>query len=157
MSAIPKWIPLAFLTISFLGFIDATYLTISHYAHVALPCTITFGCEVVTTSPYSVVFGVPVALTGALYYLAIFFGAATYRETKNALLLRGISLFTIAGLGASAWFVFAQLVLIKAICQYCMVSALTSTALFILGMYTLRVLKTSGSVPSPHEAPSEQL
>lgn len=154
--AVPKWIPWAFLIVSFLGFLDASYLTMNHYAHVALPCTITNGCETVTKSQYSLAFGVPVALLGALYYLAIFFGAVTYRETKNAKLLRGMAYFTIAGLGASAWFVFAQLVLIKAICQYCMLSAITSTTLFAIGMTTLKALKTSDSSRSQPEAPSEQ-
>ncbi len=153
---VPSWITWAFLVVSFLGFVDAAYLTINHYTDIVLPCTIISGCESVTSSSYAVAFGVPVALWGAVYYLAIFFGAVTYRETQNARLLKGMALMTTLGLLASAWFIFVQVAILKAICQYCMLSAATSTTLFIVGMLTLRTLKTSGLSPLPREAPSAQ-
>ncbi|MCR4312410.1 MAG: vitamin K epoxide reductase family protein [Candidatus Uhrbacteria bacterium] len=143
------------LVVSFLGFIDAAYLSASHFTHVSLPCTITHGCEIVTSSTYAVTFGIPVALFGAAYYLSVFFGIVTYKETKNPALLRGISLLTVSGLAASAWFLYVQAFLLRAFCQYCLLSAITSTVLFALGMYTLHFLKTSSSGPSPHAVPSE--
>lgn len=142
------------LALSFLGFIDAAYLTANHYLHVSLPCTIVHGCEIVTTSDYSTAFGIPVALLGAAYYLSVFFGIVTFKETKNTTLLRGISWFTVFGLVASAWFLYVQAFILEAYCQYCLLSAITSTTLFLLGMFTLRTLKTSSSDPLPHVTPS---
>ncbi|KKW30889.1 MAG: hypothetical protein UY72_C0001G0001 [Candidatus Uhrbacteria bacterium GW2011_GWD2_52_7] len=155
MHALSPKLLLAWLGLSFLGFMDAAYLTASHYTHITLPCTIVHGCEIVTTSPYSVAFGIPVALFGAVYYLSVFFGIVTYKETKNAMLLRGISWFTTFGLAASAWFLYVQAVILEAYCQYCLLSAITSTALFLLGVVTLRSLKTSSSSRLPDEVPSE--
>ena len=134
---------------------DAAYLTASHYTHVSLPCTITQGCEIVTTSSYSTAFGIPVALFGAAYYLSVFFGIATYKETKKSALLRGISWFTLLGLGASAWFVYVQAVILGAFCQYCLISAITSSLLFVLGLITLYHIKTSSSSRLLNEEPSE--
>lgn len=155
MHAVSPKLLFAWLGVSFLGFVDASYLTASHYFHVALPCTVTRGCEIVTTSSYAEVVGVPVALLGAAFYLAVFFGIVTYRETKNPALLRGVSMFTVFGLVASGWFLYVQAFVLHAFCQYCLLSAVTSTTLFALGMFTLSRIKTSSSAPSPREALSE--
>ena len=62
----------AFLFVSFFGFLDATYLTINHYQGKIPPCSIVVGCEIVTTSRYSLFLNIPVALIGAIYYLTVF-------------------------------------------------------------------------------------
>jgi uncharacterized membrane protein len=85
-----------------------------------------------------------VALLGVLYYLTVFFLAIAYLDKKHKKILSLLSLFTIVGLMASAWFVYAQLVLLDAICLYCMGSAVTSTTLFGFGMWTFFVLRERG-------------
>ncbi len=141
---ISRWILGLFLAISLVGFTDATYLTIKHYQGAALECSIFEGCEKVTTSRYATVAGVPIALAGALYYLAIFLALIAYIDLKKEKILIYASRMTILGFLASVWFVYVQLFVIRAICPWCMVSAAASTALFILGVIVLR----SGSVPS---------
>ncbi len=136
-----KWLPILFIALSFLGFSDATYLTAKHYLGSPVTCIIFEGCEKVTTSPYSIVFGVPVALLGALYYAAILILAVAYWDSKRIGILKLLAVITPAGFLASLWFVYLQLFVIKAICFYCIVSAATSTALFGLGIYALRVMK----------------
>src|SRR3990167_8415706 len=59
------------LLLSFLGFWDATYLTILHYKNAFPPCTITSGCETVLTSKYATILGIPIALIGSLFYLLL--------------------------------------------------------------------------------------
>ncbi len=125
------------LGVALLGFADATYLTVAHYTDARLPCTITHGCQVVTTSSYSEIFGIPVALLGALYYLTMFGMLFIAVDKKNERLLRLAGKFTLAGFLFSLWFVFAQIFLIHAICQWCMGSAITSTVLFVLGWFVL--------------------
>ena len=78
----------ALLGVAPLGFADAVYLTVEHYANRVPPCTILHGCEQVTTSAYSFFYGIPVALLGALYYLAIIVGVALYLDTKRELILK---------------------------------------------------------------------
>jgi len=128
---VSRWYPFTILGVSALGFLDATYLTIQHYTQFTLPCTITQGCDLVTKSEYSFIMGIPVALLGALYYLAIFLGVYTILETKKYDYLRFVAIATTAGFFFSAWFVYLQFFVIKAICQYCMLSAITSTTMFV--------------------------
>lgn len=131
---LPKWLIWSLIIISFIGFLDASYLTIAHYTGLALRCTVFNGCEAVTTSPYSLIFGVPVALLGVFYYLSVLLLTLFYFDSKKSCLPRYIAWLTCVGMTASIWFVFLQLFVLHAICQYCMISATTSTLLFIFGI-----------------------
>jgi uncharacterized membrane protein len=73
LAIIPKWIIFGLIVVSFLGFLDATYLAAKHYLGAPIACSIFEGCEKVTTSQYAAVFNIPVALLGALYYLLFLF------------------------------------------------------------------------------------
>ena len=155
-----RWYPFTILGVSILGFIDATYLTIQHYTQFTLPCTITQGCDLVTKSEYSFIAGVPVALLGALYYLAIFLGVYIILETKKYGYLRFVAIATTFGFLFSAWFVYLQFFVIHAICQYCMLSAITSTTMFIASIVYfskehLRSSKISLTSQSPISEPLE--
>ncbi len=134
MHQVPKEIAIAFLVVSFLGFLDAAYLTIEHYRGAIPPCTFLQGCEKVTTSEYSVVFGVPVALGGSLFYFAVFVLSILFLQTKRENFLIWAAKITIFGLLASFWFLYLQFFVIGAICIYCMFSVVTSTTLFVLGV-----------------------
>lgn len=150
-SPLPRapWLPIAMLVVSLLGFADASWLSVKHYTNGVIPCSMTQGCETVTNSVYSTIAGIPVALLGSIYYAVVFLLVFASMETGSRTLLRYAGLLTIAGLLASAWFVFAQIVLIKAICQWCMASALTSTMLFVLGFAVLPRYLKKESLPEP--------
>ena len=117
--------------VALLGFIDATYLSIEHYRGVIPPCTIVSGCETVLTGPYSAIFGIPVALLGAIFYLVILVGAFSFLESKKTTLFKWSLLFTLFGFIFSLWFTYAQAFVIGSWCLYCLGSALTSTILFV--------------------------
>ena len=137
---VSKTIAIAFLIIAAIGFFDASYLTFQHFFSGPLPC-LTGGCEIVTTSEYSTIIGIPVALLGALYYFSQLILLIAYFESKSLVPLKLAAQISIAGLLASLYFVSLQLFIIKAICQYCMLSAITSTLLFFLGLRIQRLLK----------------
>jgi len=127
-----------FLVIGFIGFVDAVYLTTNHFLGIELNCGILKGCEQVTTSVYASVWGIPVALLGLIYYLFIILSSILYLDIKKELVLRFISRVTILGLIASLWFLFAQIFLIHALCTYCLISLITSSILFIIGVLFLK-------------------
>ena len=143
LNPVPKWVLVAFLVVSFLGFLDATYLTIEHFKGVIPPCTFLAGCELVTTSSYSVVFGVPVALGGSLYYLTVFVLSVLSWQFRKEKLLRIAFALTIFGVLASLWFLYLQIFVIKAICIYCVFSVITSTTLFVVAIFGRRKLQES--------------
>jgi len=93
----------------------AAYLTYTRYTGEPIACT-SGGCETVQRSRYASVAGVPVAVLGLAAYLALL-AAAVARGTLAAALGAGIAL---AALAFSAWLLYAQLVLIGAVCQWCL-------------------------------------
>lgn len=136
----PKWAPVLPL-LAFLGLADALYLTAHHYLGFPLACGPLSGCGTVTSSVYSVIFGIPVALPGALYYLAMFFGFLFALEYRSLSYFRLVCKLSLCGLVASAWFLFVMAFLLHAWCTYCLVSAATSTLLFagsMLALWTTR-------------------
>ncbi|OGF49097.1 hypothetical protein A3I36_04610 [Candidatus Giovannonibacteria bacterium RIFCSPLOWO2_02_FULL_45_28] len=128
---------LSFLTLSLIGFLDASYLAVKHYLGEPVVCSLLEGCEEVLTSKYAIVAGVPVALFGVFYYLAVFILIILYWDTGKTQFLRFAAYLTILGFAASLWFVYLQLFVIGAICLYCMASAITSTILFMLGLFII--------------------
>ena len=122
------------LALAFLGFLDAAYLTIEHFLGAVPPCSVLKGCEVVTTSGYAMILGVPVALLGAIYYLVALCVLVRHRQTQNQKAIEFLKWLMALGLLASLYFVFIQLFVLHAICLYCLGSAFTSTLLCILIM-----------------------
>lgn len=135
------WIPALLTVLSFLGLLDASYLTIKHYAGTPLRCGILEGCEQVATSPYATVFTVPVALFGALFYLAIFALSILYLDRRDPAIFSIVMPVTFLGFLVSLYLVYLQLFVIQAVCFYCLISAATATALFALGFSGFRHLR----------------
>jgi len=133
----PIWLPISFLCVAILGFSDASYLTITHIQDITLPCYITEGCDTVTKSMYSEIFGIPVSLFGALYYLSTIILMVLFLDKKYIGAIYLASLLSILGLLASMYFMFIMFFVLEALCIYCVGSAVTSTILFIFGMLYL--------------------
>lgn len=124
-----------FFLLGVAGFLDASYLTLEHYRGVIPVCNIISGCGQVLFSKYSKIGPVPLALFGVAYYSVIIFGALLFLDLKITKILRLLSVYTLVGILASAYFVYLQAFVIKAFCQYCLISALISALLFINGIF----------------------
>jgi uncharacterized membrane protein len=85
----------------------------------------------VAQSPYSHLFGVPLALYGVFFYGLLFVLAALALWVSRPLIARGLTALGVVGLLASIAFLGIQLFLIKAVCLYCLASAVISFLLFI--------------------------
>ncbi|MDO8435465.1 MAG: vitamin K epoxide reductase family protein [bacterium] len=129
-----RWFPVTLLLVSLVGFLDAAYLAAKHFLGLPVVCTFLGGCGTVTTSRFSVIAGIPVALLGACYYLVVFLLVVAYFDTKRNSLMVMAARLTPVGFLASLWFVFVQAFLLKAWCLYCLVSAVTSTILFVVAL-----------------------
>ncbi|MBI4771052.1 MAG: vitamin K epoxide reductase family protein [Chloroflexi bacterium] len=117
------------------GALDALYLTYVKVSHSrAAFCTTGGGCDVVNNSPYSQIFGVPVALLGFGVYalmlaLLLLEDRAELLTEYGPLALFGLSL---TGVLYSGWLTYVELQIIHAICPYCVVSALLLAGLLCL-------------------------
>lgn len=131
---IVTWFPVTLLILATLGLGDAAFLSLEHWRGIPPPCGGSSQCEVVTTSEYSKIMGVPVAYLGSLYYASLIFLVVLYFDKKNPQWLRLASLFTPIGLIMSLWFVGVQAFILHAFCYYCLGSAASSTLLAIASM-----------------------
>ena len=136
---IPKWFLITGIILSFIGLINASYLTFDHFNYNSDSfCPIVVdgygSCHDVTNSEYAEVFGIPLALLGIFYY-AFVFGVLVYLTKKNSNFLFG-TLFasTLFGFLFSIILVYIQIGPLGAICPYCMLSALISLILFVLDL-----------------------
>jgi len=138
MKPISKYTISFFFIVAFVGFVDAAYLTLNHFVGIVPPCFITQGCDVVTTSVYSKILGIPVSLLGSLYYLFMLVLMLYYIDKEDARAFKVMALMSVIGFLFSLWFVYVQVFIINSLCSYCLVSAFTSTLLLICGIHFWR-------------------
>jgi len=126
----------AAVVVAIIGLIDAIYLTIHYYTAEPVPCPITGGCEMVLTSPYAEVAGIPLAAFGAAAYFVAFALAllTVYGNPMTWKLFGALSLLMAA---FSGYLIYVQAEYIHAFCQFCLLSAGTSFTLFILFLISI--------------------
>jgi uncharacterized membrane protein len=129
----PRALRITLLVLTVLGVVLASYLTYIHYAGIKPLCGRNGGgCEIVQTSEYSKLVGVPVALIGLLGYIAIL-GSLLVPESETSRL--ATVAFTVVGFGFSAYLTYRELFSIHHICEYCVSSAVIVTILMCLSVW----------------------
>lgn len=123
------------------GLFIAMYLTLYKVGIIgALACG-TGGCETVQLSRWSTFLGLPVAAWGAVYYALVFALALAGVQDRWAD-VRGLSvamlIVTTWGGLFSAWLTYLELFVIRAICRWCVVSAVLAVVLFVLAFLEWR-------------------
>jgi len=131
----PRWAPWLTLPLALSGLALSTYLTVVHYTEptaLACPATGTINCTKVTTSAQSSLLGVPVALAGALYFLAmvVLLLPVAWRSRSEAVKVLRLG-GAVAGIGMVLWLVYAEFVILHAICLWCTAVHLVTFALFV--------------------------
>ncbi|WP_445175248.1 vitamin K epoxide reductase family protein [Microcoleus sp.] len=130
--------------IASIGAAITAYLTVVKLSNGTAVCPIE-GCDIVLSSPYAYVFGLPLSLFGFLGYLSmIVFAVApllvnpTKQKSLRSKLESWTGLFLFAGSTAmtifSGYLMYVLAVDIKAACIYCIASALFATSLFVLAL-----------------------
>lgn len=110
------------LIFSFLGFLDAMYLTIIHYKHVIPPCSIARGCEAVLTSHYATFFGIPLAILGVAFYSSVIILTMIFLQRPGEKTFIPLIIAGKIGIIVSAILFYIQAVVLHAFCQYCLAS-----------------------------------
>lgn len=123
--------------VALLGLLDAIYLTIIKFSNNKALCLEGIGdCWSVNNSRYSEWNGIPISIFGILAYMIILL--ILFFENKNKLLQNygnilviGIS---ISGFLMSIYLTYLQFAVIKAVCPFCIFSAMTMTTVFLLSV-----------------------
>jgi uncharacterized membrane protein len=119
------------IVLSVIGLGLASYLTYVHYSGTQVICT-SDSCELVQTSVYSKLAGVPVALLGLIGYVFIFVSLVLPEREETRLATLGI---TAVGFGFSAYLTGRELFSLHQICEWCVSSACLMTILMLLSVY----------------------
>lgn len=119
----PRWLPPTSLGLAALGLADSAYLTFEHYSgSTTLACSDSgaVNCAKVTTSQWSTIAGIPVALLGLLFFvgMTVLCLPQIWRRTTPTLDSLRIAA---AGLGPLMVFylLWAEFLKIHAICLWC--------------------------------------
>lgn len=128
--------------LSALGVLISGYLTWVHYSGALALCTGSGGCEQVQASRYAVVADVPVAVLGLALYLTLL-GVSLWQARAGAAVQPAASLalfgLALAGTLFSAYLTYLELFVIRALCPWCVASALIITAILALAVANLAV------------------
>ena len=128
----------ASLILTSIGLLDTLYLTYQHFVNTIPPCHLSFlgDCGQVLQSVYATVYGVPIALLGAIHYSLLFLSLFVALYSGKILWKRIVFILTAIGFVTSLYLVSLQGFVLRAWCLYCLFSALTSFVLYFLVRYT---------------------
>jgi uncharacterized membrane protein len=119
----PRWAAPVSLLVCVLGIAVASYLTYAHYTDVRnLACSDKgkINCAKVTTSAQSHFLGMPVAVLGLAYFVAMAALCLPWAWRRPERIVRvGRLVAAAGGVAMVLWLVYAELFIIDAICVYC--------------------------------------
>lgn len=130
-AGVPVWAPAIAALVALIGMLDSIYLTVHHYTAEPVPCSLTNGCEMVLTSAYAEIAGIPIALFGAVAYF-VAFSLALLSAFGDSRMWKLFGLQSAVMAGFSAWLLYVQGALIGYFCQFCLLSAGSSITLFLI-------------------------
>ena len=130
----PLWACTSSLALSLAAVGISSYLTFTHYADpaaLACPDTGVVNCTLVTTSSWSVMLGVPVAVLGLVWALAMAALTTPWAWRAEPPWVAGTR-FVLAGAGAAmvVYLIYVELFRIGAVCLWCTAVHLTAIGLF---------------------------
>ncbi|MEA2272848.1 MAG: hypothetical protein QOI98_1556 [Solirubrobacteraceae bacterium] len=134
----------AIALLALIGLAVASYLTYVHYAGIKPLCLASGGCEQVQSSRYAKVGGVPVAVLGLVGYAGILASLWIRGELGRAM----TACLALVGFGFSAYLTYREVFTIKAICQWCVGSAVVMTALAVLAVARLLLAGPTQGAPA---------
>ncbi len=134
--------------LALVGVFVALYLTLYKFGIIGnLQCAVG-SCETVNTSRWATMLGLPVAAWGLGFYvatLAVALAGTTERWDGD----RNVSIILTAmsgwGVIYSGWLTYLELFVIDAICQWCVVSAIIVTIIFVVSVMDLREASAAGA------------
>jgi len=132
----PWWPWVVGTALSLIGLGIAGYLTYEHYTgSKSLSCPAGGGlinCLNVTTSVYSKIHGVPVAVLGLVFFAVMLALQSPPAWSSSSRVVRWTRVvWSLVGLGTAVWLVYAELVKIRNICLWCTSVHIMSLLIFI--------------------------
>jgi len=145
-SSRPRTSTLTIQVSAVIGLLDSIYLAYVKIAKTPIYCTPGLGdCDVVNASRWSILFGIPLGFYGVVGFGLIFI-LATFGLRQRAfhpyidLILFG---FSLAGFLFSLYLTSIEIFVLKTVCQWCLLSAMMMSVIFITTIIRLVVKSPS--------------
>lgn len=128
------------VVLAIVGTLVSIYMTIYKLTSNNAMCLGSGDCSTVNASPYSSVYGIPVAFVGVLGYVAILGllllkdHAGDFIRDNNTLAVFGL---TMTGFIFTLYLIYLEIFVIKALCPFCVASQVTMTILFTITIIRL--------------------
>lgn len=142
------------LLLAVVGLGLSAYTTVVHYvASVPLVCTTTgiVSCEQVLTSPQSMLFGVPLAVYGLIWFVVVIAISAARiwmpERAATSQFGRASLVWTLGGAAAVVYFVYLEFGVIGKICLWC-----TGVHIVTLLYFLIEIIMRQTPVVTPESA-----
>ena len=135
---VPRWAIITTFVLSLIGLGLSIFLTISHFDHAVIinSCSTgggTINCLAVTTSSQSYFLGIPVAILGlATYVVMTALNSPWGWRATNYWLHVARFVIVIVSMFFVFWLLYAELIIINHICEYCTGVHIVTFALLIV-------------------------
>ncbi len=138
---------LAIAFLSLAGIAVSAYLLTVHWGWWTAVCLGVGDCELVNTSRFSEMFGIPVALMGVgAYALLLILALGALWRIQPLWARRGILSVGALGVAFSLYLTYIELFVLREICPWCVLSAILVTLIAVLGAWELREAEITGAV-----------
>lgn len=119
------------------GLFASAYLLYTYVSGAPIVCGLVSGCEVVRASQWAWTYGIPRPLLGVIFYTGMFALLVIRASTDwRAIWLYRLTVLSAAvGFVESAWLVYVQKFILQAWCAWCLVSALSATAIAVAALF----------------------
>lgn len=127
------------LGLAALGALDSAYLTYVKFAGAQAACGGIGDCETVNNSAFSEIAGVPIAILGLAAYLAIIALFLIERSRPAYAEYVRLAAFGVTLIGTiySGWLTYVEVAVLRAICPFCVVSAIIISLLFLISVHRM--------------------
>lgn len=139
---------------SLVGIAASVESVIAHYnPNVSEFCSIndTFDCDVVNTSKWSTLFGIPVGVLGAVSYGFMFIATLMYMKTNDEFTLDAVMGVSLLGFLFSLYLTYIEAFVLKTWCLVCLTSQLSILIIMVSAIVLRTTRKPVPTFKSIHE------
>ncbi|MEW5974345.1 MAG: vitamin K epoxide reductase family protein [Acidobacteriota bacterium] len=123
-----EWACYVLVGLAFAGMIDTAFVGLHSMGNWIIPCSVTGGCDQVLQSPYSRLGGISIAWFGFAFYFFVA-GSGVFRLYGYDLFLRLVFPVSLLALAVTGYLVYLQALVLRAFCDYCLLSAVLVTTI----------------------------
>ena len=133
LNALWRRLPLALTGLALAGVGVSSYLSYTHLGKKTIVCGGLGECDLVNSSGYAYIGGIPVSFLGLALYGALLGAAVLWaldqQDERRPILYWGLAL---TGAGYAGYLTYVELEILHAICVWCVVSAIILTLSLVL-------------------------